>query len=87
MFQDSNSGTVIGSLSFATTGQNSSPPEPAVLSCGGIFFPRRKIPTELRTWRQIVNIPGQELSAKIFGYTLPDPKDDLYSLLQRDGMN
>jgi hypothetical protein len=40
-----------------------------VLSCGGIFVPRRrKISVELKNWRQIVNIPGRELSAKIFGF-------------------
>ncbi len=79
-------GTAVESLSFEVGGETSKD-QPAVLSCGGIFFPRRKVPTELRSWRQLVNLPGDASSAKIFEIAAPDPKEDLQSILLRDSLN
>lgn len=87
MIQGSQSGTVLGLLSFKVGGETLNPPQSMVLSCGGIFFPRRKIPTFLRTWQQIVNLPGEEMTAKIFGFRPADPKEDLLTIFQKEGLN
>jgi hypothetical protein len=62
-------GTVLESLSFEAGGEASNNPKTMVLSCGGIHIPQRKPPKELKNWNQIVNLPGPELSAKIFGFS------------------
>ncbi len=65
---------MLESLLFEAGGEASNEPRMTVLSCGGIFIPkRRRISIELKNWQQIINIPGRELSAKIFGYeTVPE---------------
>lgn len=83
----SRSGTVLESLTLKVGGETLGPPQGAVLSCGGIFFPRRTIPTELRTWHQIVNLPSNEQSAKIFGFNPPEPGQDLEEILLKDSLN
>lgn len=87
MIQRPQSGTTLSSLTLKVGGETLSPQDPTVLSCGGIYFPRRKIPTELRTWQQIIHLPGAEMSARIFGFAPPPPNEALQSLLQREGMN
>ena len=83
---DHGEGTVLESLSFEAGGEASNNQRPTVLSCGGIHIPQRKIPSQLKNWKQIVNLPGTELSAKIFGFT-PEAADPLRPLLQKDFLN
>ena len=80
-------GTTLGSLTLKVGGETLSPSEPQVLSCGGVFFPRRAIPVELRTWRQIIHLPGDQLSAKVVGLKPQEPQEALFILLQKEGMN
>ena len=77
---------VLESLSFEAGGEASNGSQPTVLSCGGIYVPRREVPTTLRNRRQIVNLPGTELSAKIFGYS-PETADPLQPLLKKEFLN
>ncbi len=80
--------SLLGSLTIKVQGGGAEDsPQPAVLSCGGIFFPKRKVPVDLRTWRQIINLPGNESTAKIVGFFLPDPREELVSFLQKEGLN
>lgn len=79
-------GMVLESLSFEGRGEPSNPGKPMVLSCGGIYLPRRVIPSRLKNWRQIINLPGSELSAKIFGFN-PDAASPLENLLRKDFLN
>lgn len=65
--------TVLDSISFEAGGEASNQGKPVVLSCGGIYVPRRRIPAEMASWKQIVNLPGNDLSAKIFGFA-PAPQ-------------
>lgn len=85
--QGNGAGSILESLSLKVEGQASAQPQATVLSCGGIFFPRRKIPQEFRTWQQIVNLPGNEISAKIFGVEPPDPHQALQATIQKEGLN
>ena len=61
-------GTPVSELSFEARGEASGDAQPLVLSCGGIFFPTLTLPQGEATWRQIVRLPGSELSDKIFGW-------------------
>lgn len=67
---DFGQGRVVESLSFKAGGEAPNGTSPTVLSCGGIYIPQAKVPTSLKKWRQIVNLPGPDLSAKIFGEVL-----------------
>lgn len=68
--------SLLQGLLIEAGGEASIHPQMTVLSCGGIFVPRRrKISIELKNWRQIVNIPGRELSAKIFGFEAQEEQD------------
>lgn len=89
-------GSLLQGLVFEAGGEASKSPQMTVLSCGGIFVPRRrKLNVELKKWRQIVNLPGPELSAKIFGYEIiPDeavsPRGlpvELESVLRKEVLN
>ena len=60
-------GTVLSNLSFGAGGEVPTD-KPMVLSCGGIFIPRKKVPAQTTTLTHIVNLPGRELSCKIFGF-------------------
>ncbi|MBI3540609.1 MAG: hypothetical protein HY073_00430 [Deltaproteobacteria bacterium] len=42
--------------------------QPTVLSCGGIYVPKQSVPSELKGWRDIVDLPGPEMAIKIFGF-------------------
>jgi len=85
MIPGSQYGTLLPGLSLEVRGEASSP-QPTVLSCGGIFIPSARVPLELRTWKQIINLPGPELSAKIFGYSPRDlnPEEGLVKVLKKD---
>jgi hypothetical protein len=81
-------GSVIGSLSFEAGGEASNVNHPTVLSCGGIFFPKSKVPKSLKTWKQIVNLPSNvESAAKVFRVTPPDAEEALFSILQKEILN
>lgn len=84
MALDLREGTVLESLSFEDRGESSNN-RPTVLSCGGIYIPQRTIPTQIKKWRQIINLPNSELSAKIFGFE--PPQNDLGILSRKDGLN
>lgn len=63
---------VLDELSFGAEGDAPNLTQPLVLSCGGIYVPHQRLahdPQDMKSWRQIVNLPGPELSAKIFGFT------------------
>jgi hypothetical protein len=78
-------GTVLSSLSFKARGESLNDTKATVLSCGGIYIPQSKIPGDLKSWRQIVNLPGPELSAKIFG--CPTPADPLSGIIKKEVLN
>lgn len=59
--------TVLESVSFEARGEASKDPKPTVLSCGGLFFKRDKLPTKTITWREIINMPSPEISNRLFG--------------------
>ena len=61
-------GTVLESLSLKAGGEALSNAQPTVLSCGGISLPYREIPTKPLTWKEIINMPGAELSNHLFGF-------------------
>lgn len=73
------------SLAFEASGEAFGD-QPTVLSCGGIFIPRRKLSIDLKSWKQIVNLPGRDLSAKIFGFA-HEMGDELKMVLQKEAMN
>ncbi|MBI2500050.1 MAG: hypothetical protein HYW02_00960 [Deltaproteobacteria bacterium] len=79
-------GTMLESLSFEAEGEASNQ-QPAVLSCGGIFFPQSDLPKSLRFWTQVVNLPHEEISAKIFGVKNPDGQEMLVKILQKETLN
>lgn len=64
------SGTTISDLSFEARGEASNEPQPIVLSCGGMFIPGTPVSERPVTWRQIILLPGPELSTRIFGASL-----------------
>lgn len=82
-------GTVLTTLSFEAEGVPSGVSQPTVLSCGGIYIPQRKIPKGLKKWHQIVNLPGHEMSAKIFGYGIQPTEDanTLDEILKKEPLN
>lgn len=82
---DLEEGTVVESLSFEGRGEPSNG-QPMVLSCGGIYISERKIPSGLKNWQQIINLPGAELSAKIFGFT-PGETDPVRSISRKESLN
>ena len=62
------SGTSVSELSFEARGEASGELKPLVLSCGGMLLPYQPLSETPATWRQIVRLPGSELSDKIFGW-------------------
>lgn len=62
------SGTNVSELSFEARGEASAELQPLVLSCGGMSMPYQPQSEIQATWRQIVRLPGSELSDKIFGW-------------------
>lgn len=74
------------SLSFQGRGEPSNNTKATVLSCGGIYIPRSEIPKDFKNWHQIINLPGPELSAKIFGFS-PNPSDPLEGVLRKEFQN
>ncbi len=86
MVMNAQFGQVLEQLSFEVRGETSDE-QPQVLSCGGIFFPRRNVPLSLRTWKQIVIIPGKETSAKVFGISPPDATADLQHFFFKENLN
>ncbi len=83
---DSGKGQVLEELSFEAGGDASTNPEPIVLSCGGIYIPHRKLPMNFKNWKQIVNLPGMNLSAKIFGFPA-DLQNPLNNFLKKESLN
>ncbi len=67
-FNDSNekAGLQFENLSFQARGEASNAPQTTVLSCGGMYYPRRFLPTQTLTWADIVRLPGPDLSQKLF---------------------
>lgn len=61
-------GTVLESLSLKAGGEALSNAQPTVLSCGGITLPCRELPSRPLTWKEIVAMPGAELSNHLFGF-------------------
>ena len=61
--------------------------QPTVLSCGGIYIRRARLPLHLKKWRQIVHTVGGNETARIFGID-PIAEPDFFSKLQlKEGMN
>lgn len=87
MFGDPELDNILQSLSFEVRGETSSPPQPAVLSCGGIIFPRSDSLFEIKRWRQVINLPNGSVSAKIFAKEEPDKRDDLRHFLMKETLN
>ncbi len=83
---DSGKGTVLESLSFKAGGEALNSSQPIVLSCGGIYMGERKIPTDFKSWQQIINLPGPELSAKIFGFSR-NPGNMMKDILLKEVLN
>ncbi len=82
-----NEGTVLEGLSFESKSQETfNSGQPTVLSCGGIFIPKRRIPEEMKRWQQIINLPGTELSAKIFGFSSAG-QSELDRVLSQEQLN
>ncbi|MBI2981942.1 MAG: hypothetical protein HYY44_06600 [Deltaproteobacteria bacterium] len=87
MFADPELENVLQSLSFEARGEASNTSRPAVLSCGGIIFPRPDLPLDPQGWRQVVNLPHAEVSARIFVHNEPDKRDDLRWFLFKETLN
>ena len=65
---DSNSGTTLENLSLKAGGEEAaSDPKPTVLSCGGIHLPYNHIPNKPLKWKDILEMPGADMSQKLFG--------------------
>lgn len=79
-------GTFLKDLTLKLGGDPMSP-EPVVLSCGGIFLPRGLPPPHMRGWRQIVNLPGEELTARIFALSPFDPKRQFELIIEMERLN
>ena len=60
-------GTVLESLSLKARGEALDNPQPTVLSCGGIHCPHQGISFKPLRWRDIMDMPGRELSQRLFG--------------------
>lgn len=73
-------------MSRALMGEDD-PKNPAVLSCGGLFFPQRKIPLQVRTWHPIVHVPGEDSSARVFGVQPTEPTEELNLYLHKEFLN
>ena len=85
----SKEGWVLEGLSFEARGESSGEGQTTVLSCGGIYVPQRSVPEHMKNWRQIVNLPGSHLSAKIFAYDEGDEQeaDPLEMILRQESLN
>ena len=79
-------GVALESLTLQGSTDGAQNPNTTVLSCGGIFVPRRRISMELKKWQQIIHLPGPDLSAKIFGSTFNSP-DPLKQILLKETLN
>lgn len=60
-------GTVLESLSLKARGEALNNSQPTVLSCGGIHCSHRAIPSTQLRWQDIIDMPGRELSQRLFG--------------------
>ena len=60
-------GTVLESLSLKARGEALSDSQPTVLSCGGVHCSHRVIPSKPLRWQDIMDMPGRELSQRLFG--------------------
>lgn len=60
-------GTALESLSLKAGGEALSDSKPTVLSCGGILLSYSTIPSKPLKWRDIMEMPGRELSRRLFG--------------------
>lgn len=79
-------GTVLGSLVMEGEAEGSESSQPLVLSCGGIHIPQSQVSEDFKNWQQIVNLPGQELSARIFGFS-PPSSSPLQDFQRREFLN
>lgn len=64
---DQSSGTVLEDLSLKAGGEALNDPKPIVLSCGGIHLPYNHIPNKPLAWKDILKIPGTDMSQRLFG--------------------
>lgn len=87
MFGPSEVESLLQEITLEGRGETSGESSPMVLSCGGINFPKRGIPVEMKCWRPVVNIPSQDSSAKVFYCEPGDPQDEIVSLFLKETLN
>lgn len=80
-------GEVLEGLHVRLEGDASDSPQPTVLSCGGIYIRHRQIPIEIMKWRQIINLPGPVLSARIFGIRSPSDRYPFDQIQFKESLN
>lgn len=61
------SGTTLENLSVQGSEEAAAEQKPTVLSCGGIHLPYNHIPNQPLKWKDIINMPGADMSQKLFG--------------------
>lgn len=83
MSDQQGSGVCLESISLKAGGEALSSGGPVVLSCGGVHMTYREIPTEPLRWLDIINLPGFELSKRLFGF---EPVIHTKKMHQQDGI-
>jgi hypothetical protein len=64
---DQEVGTALDLLSIKTRGESLKGHQPTVLSCGGVHFSYNNLPSQPLYWKDIMALPGMDLSQRLFG--------------------